>query len=59
MHGIERCARQSPRFIAEHVAIEFAEFLGTNPEFEAQTEVRGILEMLGIGDDDEPLDVDD
>jgi Flp pilus assembly protein TadD len=33
-------------------------FLASNPEFEAATEVRGILEMLGIGDDDEPLDVD-
>ncbi len=33
-------------------------FLSTNPEFEAATEVRGILEMLGLGDDDEPLDVD-
>jgi tetratricopeptide (TPR) repeat protein len=33
-------------------------FLSTNPEFEAATEVRGVLEMLGIGDDDEPLDVD-
>ena len=35
------------------------DFLDTNPEFEAQTEVRGILEMLGIGGEDEPLDVDE
>jgi len=33
-------------------------FLSTNPEFEAATEVRGILEMLGLGEEDEPLDVD-
>jgi Flp pilus assembly protein TadD len=33
-------------------------FLSTGPEFEAATEVRGILEMLGIGDEDEPLEVD-
>jgi hypothetical protein len=33
-------------------------FLATNPEFEATTEVRGVLEMLGIGDDDEPLDIE-
>jgi Flp pilus assembly protein TadD len=33
-------------------------FLGTKPEFEAATEARGVLEMLALGDDDEPLDVD-
>jgi tetratricopeptide (TPR) repeat protein len=33
-------------------------FLSQNPEFEAATEVRGILEMLGLGDEDEPLEVD-
>lgn len=33
-------------------------FLGTSPEFEATTEVRGILEMLGLGEEDEPLEVD-
>lgn len=33
-------------------------FLDTNPELEAQLEVRGILEMLGLGDEDEPLLVD-
>lgn len=33
-------------------------FLSTNPEFEATTEVRGILEMLGLGEEDEPLEVD-
>jgi Flp pilus assembly protein TadD len=31
-------------------------FLGSGPEFEAQNEVRGILEMLGLGDDDEPIE---
>ena len=31
-------------------------FLDKSPEFEAAQEVRGILEMLGIGDDDEPVD---
>ena len=33
-------------------------YLGTKPEFEAATEARGVLEMLALGDDDEPLDVD-
>ncbi|MFO0617748.1 MAG: tetratricopeptide repeat protein [Polyangiaceae bacterium] len=33
-------------------------FLSTNPEFEATTEVRGILEMLGLGEEDEPLDIE-
>lgn len=32
-------------------------FLGSNPEFEVATEVRGILEMLGIGGEDEPLEI--
>jgi hypothetical protein len=30
-------------------------FLKSNPEFEAATEVRQILEMLGIGEEGEPL----
>jgi tetratricopeptide (TPR) repeat protein len=30
-------------------------YLGQNPEFEAQQEVRQILEMLGLGDEGEPL----
>ncbi len=34
-------------------------FLASGPEFEAATEVRGILEMLGIGDEDEPVSFDD
>jgi tetratricopeptide (TPR) repeat protein len=33
-------------------------FLATNPEFEVASEVRGILEMLGIGDEDEPVSFD-
>lgn len=33
-------------------------FLDTGPELEAQLEVQGILQMLGIGDDDDPLDFD-
>ena len=37
---------------------ELQGFLETNPEFEIATEVRGVLEMLGLGDDDDPLDVD-
>ena len=37
---------------------ELQGFLDTNPEFEIASEVRGVLEMLGLGDDDEPLEVD-
>jgi tetratricopeptide (TPR) repeat protein len=33
-------------------------FLGQGPEFEAQQEVRQILEMLGLGDEGEPLELD-
>ena len=33
-------------------------FLATQPEFEAATEVRGVLEMLGLGEDDEPLEIE-
>lgn len=33
-------------------------FLESGPELEAQLEVRGILEMLGIGEDDEPIEFD-
>lgn len=33
-------------------------FLESNPDFEAQQEVRQILEMLGLGEEGEPLDVD-
>ncbi len=33
-------------------------YLGQNPEFEAQQEVRQILEMLGLGDEGEPLDLE-
>jgi tetratricopeptide (TPR) repeat protein len=32
--------------------------LETNPQFEATQEVRQILEMLGLGDDDEPIEFD-
>src|SRR5690606_2689619 len=31
-------------------------FLDAGPEFEAAQEVRGILEMLGLGDDDDPAE---
>jgi len=37
---------------------QLAGFLETNPQFEASQEVRQILEMLGIGDDDEPIEFD-
>ncbi len=33
-------------------------YLGQGPEFEAQQEVRQILEMLGLGGEGEPLDVE-
>ena len=33
-------------------------YLGQNPEFEAQTEVRQILEMLGLGEEGEPLELE-
>jgi Flp pilus assembly protein TadD len=33
-------------------------YLATNPEFEAATEVRGVLEMLGLGDDEDPLEIE-
>jgi tetratricopeptide (TPR) repeat protein len=33
-------------------------FLGGKPEFEAQTEVRQILEMLGLGEEGEPLEME-
>ena len=33
-------------------------FLASGPELEAQLEVKQILEMLGLGDEGEPLDVD-
>jgi Flp pilus assembly protein TadD len=33
-------------------------YLGQSPEFEAQQEVRQILEMLGLGDEGEPLDLE-
>jgi tetratricopeptide (TPR) repeat protein len=52
--GLAYAARGSRAQARKHLE----SFLSTNPEFEAQTEVRGILEMLGIGDDDEPLEVD-
>ncbi len=34
-------------------------YLGQNPEFEAQQEVRQILEMLGLGEEGEPLDLEE
>jgi predicted Zn-dependent protease len=34
-------------------------YLEAGPEYEAAEEVRTILELLGVGRDDEPLDVDD
>jgi tetratricopeptide (TPR) repeat protein len=52
--GLAYAARGSRALARKHLE----GFLGTNPEFEAESEVRGILEMLGIGGDDEPLDVD-
>ena len=33
-------------------------YLGQNPEFEAQQEVRQILEMLGLGEEGEPLELE-
>jgi tetratricopeptide (TPR) repeat protein len=37
---------------------QLTEFLETKPEFEVDAEVRSILEMLGLGGDDEPLEVE-
>jgi tetratricopeptide (TPR) repeat protein len=37
---------------------QLAAFLDTKPEVEVDAEVRSILEMLGLGDDDEPLEVE-
>ena len=34
-------------------------YLGQNPELEAQHEVRQILEMLGLGEEGDPLDLED
>lgn len=34
-------------------------FLDSGPELEAAQEVRAILEMLGLGDDDEPFELED
>jgi Flp pilus assembly protein TadD len=33
-------------------------FLAKSPQFEAATEVRGILEMLGLGEEGDPLEVE-
>jgi Flp pilus assembly protein TadD len=33
-------------------------YLATNPEFESATEVRGVLEMLGLGEEEDPLEVE-
>jgi thioredoxin-like negative regulator of GroEL len=35
---------------------ELQGYLGKNPEFEAATEVRQILEMLGLGDEGDPVE---
>src|SRR5262249_27393053 len=37
---------------------ELEGFLASNPELEAAQEVRQILEMLGLGEEGEPFDVD-
>lgn len=37
---------------------QLTQFLDTKPEVEVDAEVRSILEMLGLGDDDEPLEVE-
>ncbi len=52
--GLALAAKGQRRAARQHLE----RFLGTNPELEAQLEVRSILEMLGLGDDDEPLEVD-
>ena len=50
--GLAYAARGKRELARQHLE----GFLGTSPEFEAQTEVRGILEMLGLGEEDEPVE---
>ena len=51
--GLAHAARGNRRVAKQHLE----GFLGANPEFEASTEVRQILEMLGLGEEGEPLDI--
>jgi tetratricopeptide (TPR) repeat protein len=53
--GLAHAAR-GQRFLARK---HLQGFLGTNPEMEAQLEVKQILEMLGIGNEGDPLELSD
>jgi tetratricopeptide (TPR) repeat protein len=52
--GLALAARGNRR----EARVELERFLASGPEFEAEVEVRSILEMLGIGADDEPIEFD-
>lgn len=49
--GLAYAARGNKRLAREHLT----RYLDAGPEVESALEVRQILEMLGIGDDDEPV----
>lgn len=53
--GLAHAAR-GQRFLARQ---HLQGFLGTNPDVEAQLEVKQILEMLGIGHEGEPIEFGD
>ncbi|EYF00327.1 Hypothetical protein CAP_0939 [Chondromyces apiculatus DSM 436] len=53
--GMAHAAR-GQRFLARK---HLQGFLDTNPEVEAKQEVQQVLQMLGIGNEGDPLDVDD
>jgi Flp pilus assembly protein TadD len=50
--GLAHAARGNRKVAEQHLK----GFLASSPEFEAATEVRQILEMLGLGDDGEPVE---
>ena len=50
--GLAHAARGNRKVAEQHLK----GFLTSNPELEAATEVRQILEMLGLGDEGEPVD---
>jgi Flp pilus assembly protein TadD len=49
--GLAHAARGERKLARKHLE----GYLGSNPEAESAMEVRQILEMLGIGDEDEPI----
>ncbi len=51
--GLAYAARGNRKAAQQHLQV----FLDHQPEFEAATEVRQILEMLGLGEDGEPIDL--